>query len=104
MFDLNHPRSCSTQCFTSENHSRSILQLKFMITVEIRPLSVDFEFLRSDFPKNGYVDIIFDLNHFRSRSKEFSTLENHTESFLQLGFTITVEIRPLYLNAGILIK
>ena len=38
IFDLNNSRSCSTQCFTSENHPRSISQLKFTITVEIRPL------------------------------------------------------------------
>ena len=72
-----------------------------MITVEIRPLSVDFEFLKSKFPKNDDINIIFDLDHFRSRSKKFSTPENHPESFLQLRFTITVEIRPLYLNSEI---
>ena len=42
--------------------------------------------------KNGNIDTTFDLDHFRSRSKEFSTSENHPESFLQLRFTIFVEI------------
>ena len=92
-FDLSHFRSCSTQCFTSENHPRLILQLKIMITVEIIPLSVDFEFLKSKFSKNGDINIIFDIDHFfRSRSKKFSASENHPESFLQLRFTISVEI------------
>ena len=93
-FDLNHSRSCSTQCFTLENHPRSILQLKIMITVEIWPLSVNFEFLKPKFTENGYVNIIFDLDHLRSRSKTFFTSENHPESFLQLRFTIIVETWP----------
>ena len=63
-----------------------------MITVEIRPLSVDFEFSNYKFTKNGNIDTIFDLDHFRSRSKEFAASENHPESFLQLRFTISVEI------------
>ena len=63
-----------------------------MITVEIRSLSVDFEFSNYKFTKNGDIDITFDTDHFRSRSKEFSTSENHPELFLQLRFMISVEI------------
>ena len=63
-----------------------------MITVEIRPLSVDFEFLNYKITKNGDANLTFDVDHFQSRSKEFSTSENHPESFLQLRFTISVEI------------
>ena len=102
IFDLSHSRSCSTQFFTSENHPRSISQLKPTITVEIRPLTVDFKFFKLQFRKNGDIDVDFDLSHYRSCSKERLTLEHHPESILRLRFTITVEIWPLYLNSRIL--
>ena len=63
-----------------------------MIIVEIRPLSMNFKFLNYKITKNGDANLTFDVDHFQSRSKEFFTSENHPESFLQLRFTISVEI------------
>ena len=63
-----------------------------MIIVEIRPLSMNFKILNYKITKNGDVNLTFDVDHFQSRSKEFFTSENRPESFLQLRFTISVEI------------
>ena len=53
---------------------------------------MNFNILNYKITKNGDVNLTFDVDHFQSRSKEFFTSENHPESFLQLRFTISVEI------------
>jgi len=63
-----------------------------MITVEIGPLTVFFEFQKLKFHENTYCDVDFDSSHFRPCSSECFTLENHAELFLQLKFTIVIEI------------